>query len=359
MNREETAGVDMARLIQRIATGPKLSKDLDRAQARAGLRTVLAGEAHPVQAAIFLVALRMKRETDEENLGLLDALLEAGEPATADVPVLVDVSDPYDGFARALPVSPFLPAVLAACGLPAVCHGVDSVGPKYGLTSAQVLAAAGAPVDLTPAAAAARVAHAAIGWAYVDQSRYCPALHGLADLRRLMVKRTAIATLERCLGPVRARERTHLLTGYVHVAYPAVYASLAHAAGFHSALVVRGAEGGVVPSLSQPAAAWWCVGPGAPQQLRLDPAAIGIRQEERAVPLNGGGAAAACAASLAALAGEHGPARDSLVYAGALALSRFGDAPDLVAGAGRVREALDSGAARERFQAGCGSAGGT
>ena len=51
-----------------------------------------------------------------------------------------------------------LPALLAACGAPTVSHGVDSVGPKFGITHRHVLAAAGVPVDLTTEQAAARLA---------------------------------------------------------------------------------------------------------------------------------------------------------------------------------------------------------
>ena len=36
----------------------------------------------------------------------------------------------------------------------------------------------------------------AIGWCYIDQSAYIPALHGLVELRDTMVKRTCISTLE-------------------------------------------------------------------------------------------------------------------------------------------------------------------
>src|SRR5208283_1939430 len=58
--------VVMRSIIKRIATGPELSKDISREEARQGMRFVLEGEVDPVQAGIFLIALRMKRETDEE-----------------------------------------------------------------------------------------------------------------------------------------------------------------------------------------------------------------------------------------------------------------------------------------------------
>lgn len=347
----------MTTLIQRIATGPKLSKDLARNEARAGMREVLHAGVHPVQAAIFLIALRMKRESNDENLGLLDAISEFTRREMVDVPALVDVSDQYDGFSRVLPVSPFLPAVLAACGMPAVSHGVDRLAPKYGLTHAQVLRAAGVPVDLSPAAAAKRIAEPSTGWAYVDQSRYCPELHRLKELRRLMVKRTALSTLERIAGPLRARGRTHLLAGYVHTAYPEVYALLAREAGFYSALIVRGVEGSVAPSLRKPGQAWGYSGDGGLARFEFTPGEAGIQQASRGVPRRENAdssedaAIEAARTGIAALEGKPGPARDVLVYAAALCLRHTGVEPSLATAAARVRTAIDSGAARGCLEA--------
>ena len=133
------------------------------------------------------------------------------------------MADPYDGYNRTLPASPFLPAVLAACGVPAFSHGVRSVGPKFGATHHQVLHAAGVAVDDSPQRVAARLEDPAIGWGYVDQSRFCPKLYALTELRRLMVKRPAITTTEVLAGPIKGKS-THLVTGFVHKPYPRIYA---------------------------------------------------------------------------------------------------------------------------------------
>ncbi|MDH4325587.1 MAG: anthranilate phosphoribosyltransferase, partial [Betaproteobacteria bacterium] len=133
----------MSSILKRIATGPELSKDISREEAREGMRLVLDGAVDPVQAGVFLIALRMKRETDDENRGLLEAIRNATLRASASVDDVLDLGDPYDGYNRTLPAAPFLPAVLAACGVPTVSHGVQSMGPKYGVTHRQVRAPAG------------------------------------------------------------------------------------------------------------------------------------------------------------------------------------------------------------------------
>ena len=152
--------------IQKVATGPEYSKDLDFDESYHATEIILNGQADPVQAAVLLIGLRMKRETDDENGGMLKAIIDNSEQVVAATDRVVDIADPYDGYTRSVPMSPFLPAVIAACGLPAVSHGVARLGPKFGATHHGVLKAAGLPVDKTCRQAAECLAGEA-GWAYV------------------------------------------------------------------------------------------------------------------------------------------------------------------------------------------------
>lgn len=362
----------MRSIIQRIATGPELSKDISQEEARQGLQLILEHQVKPVQAAIFLIAMRMKRESDEEMKGLLDALLGATRQVTAPVAEVLAIADPYDGYNRTLPASPFLPAVLAACGVHAVSEGVYSMGPKYGVTHHRVLAHAGVPVDLTPEAAAQRLGEDAVGWAYLDQQQFCPALNGLMDLRTDIVKRPSLTTLDVLCGPVRGQNKTALMSGYVHKPYPRIYAMLARHAGFDSCLLVRGVEGGVIPSLRQPGKCFFYHHREEEQAVELDPNKLAIDQDARAVPLPDdlpkssrpgdeiaiavdidATAEAAVKAGLAALDGQHGPVRDSLVYSGALALWHMRRGGDLASAAEQIRTVLDDGRAMKHFRAAC------
>jgi len=358
----------MHSIIQRIATGPELSKDISQEEAYLGMKAVLSGQIDPVQAGIFFIALRMKRETMDENKGILDAILEATDRVTAPVDEVVDIADPYDGYNRCLPAAPFLPALLAELGVPAVNHGLDSVGPKYGVTARHVLRAAGVNVDLAPAAAAARLADPALGWAYVDQAQYYPGLHGLIDLRRRMIKRQAMTTIETEAKPIVGRNKTHFVTGYVHKPYPPIYAQLARHAGFDSALIIRGVEGGIIPSLRQPGKFTAYQDRGEEAEFDIDPAALGISQSVRAVSLPDdlpktdradevaimvdveATARAAAEVGLAALAGNRGPSYDSLVLAAALVLNHLGRARSLAEAADQARVALDGGKAVQRVK---------
>ncbi len=359
----------MRSIIQRIATGPELSKDISLDEARLGMRAILDAEVDPVQSGIFMIALRMKRETDDEQRGVLEAVRAATHHQVADVDEVVDIADPYDGYNRCLPASPFLAPVLAECGMPAVSHGLDAVGPKFGVTHRHVLEAAGIAVDLSPQDAATRIADPAIGWSYVDQRAFAPKLHDLVPLRGTIVKRQVITTVEVMARPIHGRRKTHLVTGYVHKPYPRIYALLARHAGFDSALLVRGVEGGVVPSLRQKGVCFNYQHMGEEQPFDIDPTALGIEQSVRAPQLPEdlptasrpgddiavavdvrATAEAAAHAGMAALEGQRGPTYDSLVCAGALVLWHLGRAQTQQAGADRIRAVLDSGAAARRLR---------
>jgi anthranilate phosphoribosyltransferase len=358
----------MRSIIQRIATGPQLSKDISLDEARLGMQAILDGQIDPVQAALFLIGLRMKRESDDEQRGVLEAIQSITTRIEVAADEIVDIGDPYDGYNRCLPAAPFLPVILAECGIPAFSHGLDRVGPKFGVTHRHVLQAAGLDVDLTPEAAAARLADPKIGWAYLDQKMFAPKLHQLVDFRAAIVKRHLVTTTEVLAHPLRGRLKTHLVTGYVHKAYPRIYSLLARHAGFDSALLVNGTEGGVVPCLRQLSECFNYHQRGEEQPFEVNPTTLGIEQSVRSVPLpdnlpttNRPGddiavtvdvaatAQAAAEAGRAALAGQHGPTYDSLVFAGAIILWHLNREQSLAAAADRVRAVLDSGVAIHRL----------
>ena len=364
-----TAGRDLYACLQKIATGPELSKNLSEDETRHAMSLVLDDAVDEVQAAIFLIALRMKRETNEELCGALHALLDCSNRSIADVPDVMDLADPFDGYVRSLPAAPFLPAVLAACGIATVSQGADSMGPKFGATHCKVLRAAGVNIGLDPDGAAKQISNPDVGWAYVDQRYTNPALYRLRDLRTRIVKRPCLTTLEVLLKPVCGTRATHLMTGYVHKPYPPIYSMLARVSGYMSAMIVRGVEGGVSASLNQPSRLFRFSDDGEDEEMRLDPADAGIRSETRAVPLPGrvqtvseltpgesaidseAVALAAADAGLQALAGDAGPMRSSLLYSAAQCLVHLGRAEALCDGVKMAAIALDSGEAQQRFQA--------
>ncbi len=354
--------------IQKVATGPEYSKDLPYEDAYQAMRHILDGTADPVQTAIYFIALRMKRETDDENRGTLQALIDTATISTAAVDEVVDISDPYDGYTRGVPASSFVPAVLAAMGVPAVLHGLKEVGPKYGATHHKILRAAGLDVGLLPEDATHQLEQ--IGWTYIDQAQFAPRLHDLIPLRQRIIKRQLLTTVETMLAPIRGRVKTHYMGGYVHKAYPPIYAALARHTGFDSAMFIRGVEGGVIPSLQQTGRLFYYQTAGELQQRDLAPQDVKITASTRAIPLpddlppapllgdeistsvdSDALAAKAAGLGLAALAGERGLMYDSLVYSSAICLTHLNRYATIAEAAEAVRALLDSGKALETLRA--------
>ena len=254
-------------------------------------------------------------------------------------------------------------------------HGIETVGPKFGVTHNQVLQAAGVSVELTGEEAGKQISNPEIGWAYVDQRSFCPSLSGLADFRKRIVKRAAISTAEVLTGPVRGRKKTHLLTGYVHNEYPPIYTMLARHSGFDSALLLRGTEGGVTPSLRKRGefVRYW--EQGEDTVVEADPAEIGIEQVNRLVPIppallpkkdrefgpdenNAEIAKLAAKEGLAALEGKNSPTSDALLYSASLTLWHLGRYDSVPDAAFVVRKILSSGTTVERFRRAAGAKNG-
>ncbi len=347
----------MKSIIQRVATGPDLSKDIDFEEAKAGMQAILRGEIDDVQSAIFLIALRMKRESQEENEGILAAILAESDKQSVNVPDLVDLGDPYSGYNRSVPISSFLPPVLAELGLPTVIHSLDAVSPKFGLTHRHINQALGLEVDHSTTQAKARLEDSAIGWSYIDQASYCKGLHNMVSLRDRVIKRTVVNTVETLIGPLRGNN-THSILGYVHKPYPPIYADLVKASGMETALLVRGVEGGVIPSLRQKGLMISYAGKVEKNRVDIEPALLGIKQTMRAIAFPEGlsvendiPALAEYTVKLgkAALSGEQGMFYDGLVLAGSLILWHTKKADSLAIGAEMTRAVLDSGKALKRL----------
>ena len=363
-------------VIQRVATGPELSKNISYDESRSVTNALLTRATDPdaidpVQAAVFLIGLRMKRETDPELQGMLDALRDRTVHATAAVDEVVAFADPYNGFNRTLHASLFVLPVLAACGVSAYSHGVELMGPKYGVTHHQIIRTLGGnPLHDMPTVAG-RLADPAIGWGYADQAQFCNGLHELRDIRSKIIKRPALSTTEVMLTPVQGTAKTHLVTGYVHKPYRETYAMLARHMGLDSLLLIRGTEGGVIPSFRARAHFVRYSGDQEaeehdvelePMQLNRDYRAEDIPEtmpapakpiEHLGMKWDNKALAELCAEKgLRALEGQPGAVYDAAVIGTALTLWHTGKAATLPEAAQTARDAIESGEALKRLQAG-------
>lgn len=276
----------MKSVIQRIATGPELSKNISREEAKQSMLAILNNEVTDVRAAIFLIALRMKRETHDENLGVHDGIIDSIKTIKINTDNLVNIADPYDGFTRNIPSSAFIPPVLAELGVPSISQGVQCVGPKFGCTHHETYKLLGLDVLAGHEKIAERLVDKNIGWGYIDQKIFSPKLHNLTDLRTEIIKRPVLTTVEVLANPLISN-KNHFVTGYVHKPYPPIYLNLARNAKFDTAIVIRGTEGGIIPSLRQKSNAYFYREISQDDQLlEITPQTdLNINQELRAVQI--------------------------------------------------------------------------
>ena len=165
--------------------------------------------------ASFLEALRLKEETFEENTAIFDYFRTKTTQVELDIPILIDIASPYDGFNRSYFLQPFVSALLASVGIPSILHGVKEVSPKKGISTHKLLLEANKNPELTINDVENQIMDQNIGWGYIDQSQFCSPLYKLNQLRVDMVKRPVLATIEKWLQPIKANS-TVCLTGFTH-----------------------------------------------------------------------------------------------------------------------------------------------
>ena len=124
----------MQSYLQKIAAGPKLSKDLTEEEAEDALSLILDGEVSEVRMGVFLIAARMKVETVPENIGYWRALQKKISPRKISLNNLLQIADPFDGFQRIPYFGFYAIPVLAELGLPTYGHSALPLPPKFGIT---------------------------------------------------------------------------------------------------------------------------------------------------------------------------------------------------------------------------------
>ncbi|HSY61740.1 MAG TPA: hypothetical protein VK796_07680 [Cytophaga sp.] len=220
-------------------------KDLTYEQATDAMDQLLTDTTIPdFQKGAFLEAQRLKRESFDENKAFFDVLWKYTSRIETRLPLLIDISDNYDGFNRYHNFAPFYAAAIASCGYPCVVHGTDEVAPKYGITSKKVLNTCNANTTKSADLVSNQISNPAIGWGYIDQSIFHPLLFSLKTIRKEMIKRPFLATFEKMMQPIRAIHGNHILTGFTHVHYRTEVAEQLKAQNkIAAAMIIKGLEG--------------------------------------------------------------------------------------------------------------------
>ena len=230
----------MQSYLQKIAAGPKLSKDLTEEEAEDALSLILDGEVSEVRMGVFLIAARMKVETVPENIGYWRALQKKISPRKITLNNLLQIADPFDGFQRIPYFGFYAIPVLAELGLPTYGHSALPLPPKFGITFDDLLV----NHYQFPKSGNGRIKKIEkFKFGYLSTADTHPTLENLRSIRTEIVKRPMLATLEKILMPLQAESKNYLATTYFHRGYEVSLTEIGKLSEFDRVIVGNGMEG--------------------------------------------------------------------------------------------------------------------
>ncbi len=324
----------------KTAIGKVMKGDsLNIEEAEEVMSQIMAGEATPAQIGAYLTALRMKGETVEEITGSARAMRSLAAPVRPHTSPaeLVDTCGTGGDSAGTFNISTTAAFVVAGTGQKVAKHGNRSVSSKSG--SADVLAALGVNLDLTPQQVAQAIDEVGIGFLFAPKLH--PAMKHAIGPRRELGVRTIFNVLGPLTNPAEARSQ---IIGVYDERLTEPLARVLGELGSQGAFVVYG-HGGVDELTT--------TGPNRVSRLQdgqvktetLDPADLGLARANPA-DLLGGTPEENAEITRNILAGqENGPRRDVVALNAAAALVACGRAADLPAGLKLANESINSSAA--------------
>jgi anthranilate phosphoribosyltransferase len=236
--------------IKAVGTGIRGSRDLSFAEARAAMESMLAGETTEAQAGAFLVAIRIKGESPAELAGFAQALRDAWPLCeTSCRRPLVACAGAYDGVADSPHLSLAAGVVAAAAGAGIVLHCGDTLGPKYGITVADVLGALGGPA--VPSSGQSTRMLEAAGVTVVHAGEALPGWRRLAAIRDEVGVRGPVHSAEKLVDYYGARR---FVVGHTHSSYSERLLGALELLGAERSIAVRGIEGSDVMRPGRPQA---------------------------------------------------------------------------------------------------------
>src|SRR5262245_19234026 len=309
---------------------------LDREEAAAVMRLVMAGEATPGQVGGFLMALRTKGETAEEIEGLADTMLEFAGKVEPPVPV-VDTCGTGGDRSGTFNISTIAAIVVAGAGVPVAKHGNRAASSRCG--SADLLEALGVRIDLDREGVERCLSRAGIAFLFAPV--YHPAMGHAGPVRREL----RVPTVFNFLGPLT--NPAGPFAQVVGVSDPTMLPLLAQVLARRGtrARLFRARDGLDELTTTGPSSVF-DVAQGRMRESELDPSRLGL---ERATleGLRGGDPQTSAAIALAVLRGERGARRDVVVLNAAAALEVAGKASSPEEAMAIAAASIDSGAAMD------------
>lgn len=305
------------------------------------MRQIMRGEVSATITAAILTGLRVKKETVDEIAGAATVMREFSRKVdVADRTHLVDIVGTGGDGANTFNISTASMFVAAAAGARVAKHGGRSVSSSSG--SADALEALGAHIELPPEAVAECIGETGIGFMYAPLHH--PAMKVVAPVRRELGVRTLFNILGPLTNPAGAE---NILMGVFHPDLVGIQVRVLQALGAKRALVVWGRDG--MDEISLGAAT--LVGElrdGVVREYDVHPEDFGIAMAHTR-NLQVAGATESKEKVMEALSGQPGLPLEIVSLNAGAALHAAGVADGIADGIERAREAIASGAARDKL----------
>ncbi|MBN9599639.1 MAG: anthranilate phosphoribosyltransferase [Afipia sp.] len=327
---------DFKAIIGKVANGETLSRE----EATAAFDWMMSGEATPAQMGGLLMGLRVRGETVDEITGAVTTMRSKMLRVTAP-PDAVDVVGTGGDGSGSVNVSTCASFIVAGAGVPVAKHGNRALSSRSG--AADVLAALGINIDITPEQVGRCIAEAGIGFMFAPTHH--PAMRNVHAARVELATRTIFNLLGPLSNPAGV---TRQMVGVFARHWVEPLAHVLRNLGTTSAWVVHGSDGLDEITLTGPTYVAALEG-GAIRTFEVTPEDAGLPRAT-AAKLKGGDAQTNAVALRGVLEGKPGAFRDvALLNAGA-ALVVAGKAVNLKEAVALGAKSLDSGAAAQKLQ---------
>ena len=327
---------DLKSIIGKVATGATLSRD----EAASTFDSMMSGEATPSQMGGLLMALRIRGETVDEITGAVSAMRSKMLRVKAP-PNAVDVVGTGGDGSGSVNVSTCASFIVAGAGVPVAKHGNRALSSRSG--AADVLAALGVRIDLSPERIGQCVAETGIGFMFAPAHH--PAMKNVGPTRVELATRTIFNLVGPLSNPAGV---TRQMVGVFSRQWVLPLAQVLKNLGSESAWVVHGSDGLDEITLSGPTFVA-SLENGEIRTFEVTPEDAGFARVGGDA-LKGGDADANAVALQSVLNGKPSAYRDVALLNAAAALIVAGRAKDLKDGVTLATESLDSGAAAARLK---------
>ena len=306
------------------------------------MRLIMNGELTPVMTAAIITGLRVKKETIGEITAAAQVMREfSTKVKVADPTHLVDIVGTGGDGSHTFNISTCSMFVAAAAGAKTAKHGGRSVSSKSG--SADVLESLGVNINLTPEQIARSIEQTGIGFMFAPNHH--PAMKNVAPVR----KELGVRTLFNILGPLtNPASAPNILMGVFHPDLVGIQVRALQRLGAQHALVVYGRDGMDEVSLGAATLVGELKG-GEITEYEIHPEDFGLPMaSNRALRVDTPEQSRAML--LDVLDNQSGAARDIVIFNAGVALYAANVTTDMASGIQRARQALESGAAKQRLQ---------